>query len=383
MIIKNPRAGKFLNWRHCHTGLPLLASWMRKAQQTFNHLRGWRAGNTYVASYIGRPDEAVNGDPSNRTVSTYYVITGFPVPNDAPPPNRKIRIRAREWKWGFGDPNPLLETWEWYADAADGAAQVTKIYTCTPETWTVNDDYTDAPGGPVRMFTGTVVPVATGTNDGFRMSLLTVENVMMADLSFWALPLSEDLTADNAIVTEADVTAGEPVLGYKIGGEDRSVGALAHYMDSGDSMIHATRRALIGHCYPIGAFAAGTGDWVALRAESLTGSLNASTYKVTPRNLDNGTGDITCDVALCVTMDVDTQIRLTAETSGDKWEYTSGGDAAALITTSDGTSASGGAGTGLQIDPAGDYIRVDVKGATESDEVLIHTISLWEPRSAR
>jgi len=376
--IKNPPDGKFLNWRHCQTGEPALAAWARKAQQTFNHLRSWRTGADYVACYIGRPDEDTNGDPTNGTTSRYHVITAFPVRADAG--DQDLLIRAQLWRWGFDDggtpASPLLETWDFYKDATDVAPDVSKGY-ATETTAVTNDGYTDAPHGDVRRILVHVAPVSTATDEGFRMSRLDVENAMVANLSIWAVPTSSVLDLDQAIVRESDIAAGRAIMGFADGATDqKSLGALTHYIDSGDSVIHASRRCLFQQCYPIGAWAEDTAAYAHIRAESVTGGANGSTYKVKPRNLNSGVGSIVADIALCLTASDGAKIRLTS--SVDSWVYTSGGDTDALITSEDGVSPN--ATNGILIAPGGDYIQVETLTGAGKD-LLLQTISLWEPNS--
>ena len=375
--ITNPHFVQAINERLCRTGMPVRGDVLAKAWYTVQCLRNWRMGD-FVANYFGRDSESDNGDPTAGTTSSYYIITGFPV--RASGGAHKLGVVARLWKRGFdtggGTPLPQTELWEWYKDKADASGDT--LYSApTPTTAATGSSiqYTD---GATREFFVDVTP--TTSNDGFRASKLTSAYALVHSLGVFGAPAALDLDEDQAIVTLSDIAPGQTVRGYD-GGVGDSLGALVHYTNSGaaDSAVACSRRCLLQTPYPIGAWADGTTSWTPIRQDSVSSApQSAQTYKVKPRKLAEGaTADLDCDVALVITADAGAQIRLSSATAGDTWTYTCGTDAAKLVTTGAGTGA---AGSGLAIDPDGDYVTVETLCGT-GKTLQLHAVSLWEPTS--
>lgn len=389
MTIKNQDTGLFSNWLQCHTGAPAPNLWAITAARAQLYLRCYHAGSGYVASYIGRPDHSVNGDADSGTTAEFHIITGFPVREDSE--DRRLIVLAQLWKMGFDDggapAGPVREAWRFYADHTDGGGS---------EAWTkdlgytyfsgvtTDDDYSSGyPNGPLRIFEAWVAPVATTTDDGFRMSRLEADYATVAVLNVVPVPSAENVSHEMALVSAGDVAVGEPICGYDTGAAaDRSLGFLARRIDSGDSCVHETRRCLFQTCYPLGAYGEGSTSDTHFRRENISGSGVGMSYKVNPRNLDGGSGDIHCQPAICLTATAGTVIKMNSLSAGDTWVYTvpGGGVSKALITPSDGANA--GANPWLDIAPGGDYITIthdtDVGGTA-----ALHTASLWEPTSRR
>jgi hypothetical protein len=105
---------------------------------------------------------------------------------------------------------------------------------------------------------------------------------------------------------------------------------------------------------------------------------------VKPRNLSGTTGTVECLPALVVTdltSATGARIRMTALTTGSWWQYElQGGESASLITpSSTGTTTYPNTGeAGLLVDRAGELIEIVVEVANPGDELLVHTVSLWE-----
>lgn len=380
MTIKTPHTGALCDYRLCYTGDPACASMGQSAVQTFHHLLHWRQHETF-ATYIGRPDEDVNGHLSSgaagsENVGTFYVISAF-VPATGVT-QREIVIVARRWQRGYADGS---EIWEWYDDAAGGVTE-TLMDTAAMASASVTDDtWGEAPTGSTSIWRVPVTPVASSTDDGFRLSKLTCTRVLPALVQFSASPSLPTLTTAQAYIRSSDCQIGQTLRG-KNSTDDGTIGALVHRTNNTTSgLIQATRRALFNTPYILGCYQnnSTTDD---LRED---GDGNPYYYRIRPRNLDGGTATISCLPALCVTADEDASITLTSYStiggaSVGTWTYTvpAGGVTAALVTASDGTPS-----TGLACPVGVGYVRVQARtnfGAL-GQTLYLHTVSLWEPLS--
>lgn len=372
MTITNPRTGAFANYQQTYTGDPARFAFGQALQQSFLHLRYWRASET-IATYIGRPDENVNGYLSNgaagsEDVGTFYIISAYP-PTVATQ-DRQLLIMVRRWLKGYADGT---ESWTWY-NTIGGAADALFSQPAVSSAVT-DDDYDVLPNGNFSSWLVDVTP--TTNDDGFKMSSLECTRVLPAVVQVCAAPGMSTVDATDAICRPYTFGAGQTLRGYDTTAGD-SVGALAHYTNNAtDGVIQTTRRCLFQTPYILGAYQENTAE-TDLRKDS---GGNPYYYRVLPRNLDGGAGDITCDVALCLTADAGVVVKLVSyETVGgaakDTWTYTvpGGGVAAALITTSDGSA-------GLDISSgAANYVRV-LANTSGALTCRLHTVSLWEPRT--
>jgi len=366
--ITNPRVGKFINWQCAYGGeLAQSSAFGAPVVSTFNHLRQWRAGE-YIASYSGRCNLAINGNSSNE----FHIITRFP--EQAGGGDVPLIITAKKWQLGYGAVN---EVWEWYKDYTDIAADST-LYTSPATLNTVTDDTANSKAhGASREFAADVEPVDIATNDGFRCSRLDVDNAMLHRLNVFGCPLAATLDEDEAVVSNLDVSAGQPLRGYVDGTDDGTVGAVAHYIDAEDSCIHNTARCLFQTPYAKGVHLNDEAILIPIRSD-VNGV--AMTYKVKPRNLTGGATDIACDIALVISGDEEAAVKFISNTAVDSSTITipAGGYAnPTLITTSHAACE----GT-LNIDPDGDYIEIQALSGAGND-IYIHTVSLWEPYKNR
>ncbi len=365
MTIKTPTVGKFINWKSALVGEPAMSSaFGAPLVHTFNHLRQFRAGE-YVASYSGRCNHLINGNDANK----FHIITRFPVQSGAG--DVPVIITAKNWKRGYAAGN---ETWEWYKDYGDGAADSTPYSSGAVSASVANDTADSHANGAGNEFAVDVTPVAIGTADGFRCSRLDVTNAMIHRLNVFGCPVDPDIDADEAVVRLASVSVGRPLRGYVHGTDDGTIGALIHFTDDDgtngtDSVIHNTCRPLFNTPYALGVHLNDEAAYIPIRSDSAD---NSMTYKVKARNLTGAVGDISCDVAVVISGDAGARIRMSSTTAADNTVYTlGGGDAAPILkTTSDFTGT-------LDIDPAGDEITIEALSGAGND-IYIHTVSLWE-----
>ncbi|MHC4575496.1 MAG: hypothetical protein ACYS76_15455, partial [Planctomycetota bacterium] len=215
----------------------------------------------------------------------------------------------------------------------------------------------------------------TASNEGFRVSKLTCTYCYFAALSIATAPQTTLDDDQGYFVTPNKFVPYEALRGGTNGALGDSVGRLAWGQENGDATVQSTARCFFQTTYPTGGFVGSGGALASFQDDS---SGNDLLYKVKPRNLQESAADIETDIAIVVDTiaDGDT-IVLTASTSGDTWTYTNSGGIAStptLITTTNGTGASLGAGRGLEVDPAGDTVKVQAQGA----DVHVRTLSLWE-----
>lgn len=360
MTIKNPPVGKFVNWQRAYGGE--LASSAKLGQPlvaAFNHLRQFRAGE-YIASYSGRVNPAINGNGA----SEFHIITRFPVQSGAG--DVPLIITQKNWKRGYAAGN---ETIAWFKDYTDGAADVTLYDSPAEPITTTNDTANSKPHGKKSEWAVDVEP--TAANDGFRCSRLDIDNALIHRLNVFGCPATPDLDADEAVVSSATVSSGDVLRGYVHGTDDGTIGALVHYLDAEDSVIHNTCRALLNTPYALGVHLNNEAAYIPIRSD---GAVNSMTYMVKARNLTGAAGDIACDPAIVISGDAAARIRMSSTTAADNVVYTIPGGGLAnptLKTTAD-------FGDTLNIDPAGDTITIEALSGAGND-VYIQAVSLWEP----
>jgi len=375
MTITNPPVGKFINWHTALTGDPAMsAQFGAPLVKTFNHLRRYRAME-YIASYSGRCDHTLNGNDANE----FHVISRFPV--RASGDDAQAIITAKLWRRGYAAGN---ETWEWYKDYTDGAADDT-LYSAGAVSNTVTEDAGIMHAhGPGYEFAVDIEPQAINTDDGFRCSRLDVSNAMIHRLNVFGCPHDPTLEAGEALVSLSDVSVGRVLQGWDEGNDDGTIGTLCHYMDGDsseqvtgtDSVIHNTSRALFNTAYALGVYQTG----VAAPGESLRQDSDggAQTYRVKPRNL-TGSGDkVPCDPAIIVYGGAGCVVTFSSSVAVDSVSYTiPGGGLAAptLVTVSDFTGQ-------LEIDDELDYVTVSGTSAG-GIELYVQAVSLWEPHQYR
>ncbi len=376
-VYKNPRKAPLVNPQQCYTGSPASSPNLGASmQQAFTHLRNWRSGE-FIAHYAGRPDEAVNGNATAGTTSSYYIITGFPAKHDTSDPDRNLIAIVQNWEKGYS--GAVNEAWKWYKTAG-GALTQTLWDEYAHGTGVTDDTKNVKPSGTAHHFGSEGKPMLvtpTASNDGFQVSKLTSDYALTASLVVFSAPVEDSLELEQIVAPLGNFYPGETLRGYD-GDEGRSVGAVAHLIDAGDSVVHNTRRVMFQTCYPLGCRNTGTAGWVSVRADSAT---NPYTYRVKPSNLNAGTSLVDCLPALVITADSGAEIRYIDTTSGENWTYTSAGDSAALIHASDGVSSRAGY-VGMPV-TATAYSEIEVQITGNTKDVTIHTASLWGPSTGR
>ena len=375
MTIKNPPVGKFINWHTALVGEPAMSAALgAPLVKTFNHLRRYRAME-YIASYSGRYEVAINGNDANE----FHIISRFPV--RASSDDATAIITAKNWRRGYAAGS---ETWEWYKDYTDGAADAT-LYSSGAVSNSVTDDGVNShASGRGSEFAVDIEPQAINVDDGFRCSRLDVANAMIHRLNVFGCPAEPDLAADEALLGLADISVGRVLQGYdETNTNAGTIGTLCHYMDGDssdavtgtDSVIHNTSRALFNTCYAKGVHLNDEAALISIRQDS---DGDAQTYKVKPRNLTGGVTDVECDIAIMVWGDAGAGVQMVSSTAGDSSKYTIPGGGLAtptLVTTADFTGAT--YTHKLGVDPAGDYITINALSGAGND-VYINTVSLWE-----
>lgn len=343
--------------------------------QSFLHERNWR-GIEYVAGYIGRPDTKVNGNGASQ----FHIITGSPVKADTGDPTRKLHFRLENWR--TTDFGAASESNTWY-DTIGGASV---SLTTAAKVAGTSDAWVDGANGNKYDYLVNYTPVGTGVDDGFKLHRLDATNQLVKTLAAWEEPEAGTVSSSEGIVSMTNFGVNQPINGYDVSASDPgTMGAIAYYQQTGDSVMHNTRRCIHQICYAMSAYTEAT-SWTHVRQD---GDGNPYNQLIKPRWL-NGEERI-CEIALCATIVVpeagDAGIRISSVTAGDVWTYTTSSTLATptLITTSDGTSTDNGAGGGLSVAVSDDNEFSDSftleAYADAGGSVKIHTVSLWEPHS--
>ncbi len=357
-VIINPRQGPFVNRELAFGGEVALSSLGRNLIKAFNHLRQFRAGE-YIASYNGRVNPAINGN----NLSRFHIITRFPVQSEAD--DVQIVITQKNWLIGYAAVN---EKTEW-SKVFGGGVTETPYDALAPPIAVANDTSSSKPHGAYHEYEMTLTPVAIGVADGFRCSRLDITNAVVHQLNVFGCPIEPNLDADEAVVSLSDAAVGRVLQGYVDGVDDGTVGALVHYLDADDSVVHNTCRPLLNTPYALGVHLNNEAALIPIRRD---GNNNAMTYKVKPRNLTGAAGDVACDPAIVAWGDAAAEIQFVT-TVGNSTKYTIPGGGLAvptLITTTDFTGK-------LDVDPDGDFITINALSGAGND-VYINAVSLWE-----
>ncbi len=353
----NPARGKFANPQYCYTFTPARGALHgNQVWASFQHLRNWLSGQ-FVGAYSGRNVLAMNGNGN----ADFYVITGFPVKVDTTNPTRDLFIHLKNFQHTSLSGN---ESITWY-DTIGGSSDT--LFPASPVTDAVDDSWN--PTGREHSLSASVTPVATSTNNGFKMSLLDCNGVFPSRFLVCGAPTGPTITNDQAITGQGQFSGGAPLKGIDASTTPDNfgtVGAIAYYQNTGDSAVHNTRSCLFQVCYPMGNFAENTTSFSSSREDDAG---NDTTYKLTPReNLISG-ADLSCDVAMCITGDDGVQVKLSCATSGDSYTYTLSGAHTADLVTAAGV---------LDVNISGDKMKIET--LTENGKsVVLHTVSVWEP----
>ncbi|MCP4569203.1 MAG: hypothetical protein GY841_16635 [FCB group bacterium] len=325
----------------------------------------------YLGDYSGRPELDHNGNGA----CVFYPITCSNEKENSG--YRYLGIVARCWDYDFsGAGATWTASWNWYKDKGDGAATTdSPPYVLTP-TVAGNDTYGDTANGPV-----VIIPrlgySPTTSNDGFRASKFLMNKYLPAAVGFFSVPTGDMEQSTTTEQEEQYVRASNFAVGSTLRGFDttagNSIGRIINgQMDVVNGLGSNTRRCLFQTVYPIGVYNAfADGAFYHIRQDS---SGNPMSYAVKPRDIYGSSADIPCLPAMVVTCSDACQVKFSSVTAGDTWTWTaSGAKTAELITPTDGSTSS------LDVDPAGDTITIEAIADKATQEILHHSVGLWEP----
>jgi hypothetical protein len=329
-----------------------------------NYLRNW-LNQGMIARYSGRADTTVNGNPTT-SANSIYVFTRYPIRPDGTSTQR-VGISASFWAKNFGGGVTALtsRTFEWYDDYTDGTPDTTYLSVLGS---IAND--TVIKTGPDNQFYGNVTPQSLATNEGFRLSKLTITWCYLAALSVYTLPADEITNANMYHMRPKNFVAFEAARGSTNADPGNSFGRLWWNLENGEPVVKSSSLCLFQTPYPLGAFVGSAGSYAPFQADQFG---NPVRYRVRPRNLTGAT-TVQTDIACVVnTMTAGDRLQFASVTAGDTWTYTAPANITTptIITTASGT---GVAGAGLALSATGDEVTVKAQGA----DVHANTFSLWE-----
>jgi hypothetical protein len=340
----------------CCTGVVPPSDIGELLQRNYQNLRAWR-GNGMIADYSGRASKTINGNPGSGVYSDFYIVTRSPIRADSS--DCHLGVSLIFWHDGTWSGTRNVR---WYKDFA-GA-----------QTWQITPAIASIAGVSAQ----TQLPqhrlellceyAPTASNEGFRVSKLSIEYGYMASVTAYTLPEPELTDAQGYYAVPANFSTYESLRGGPNSGVGTSVGRLAWGLEQGDSVVQATSRCMFQTCYPLGCYY-GTASYGSFREDNNGNDLE---YKVYPRNIGGSAGDVYGDVAIMVdAMASGDKIRLSSITAAATWEYTAPGaiSTPTLITSGDGDTAAG-----LAIDAAGDTVKIEGNGT----DTHVQTFSLWE-----
>lgn len=237
-------------------------------QKIWSYLTQWHA-NSIAFQYTGPPDPEINGaiywadvdgDPIHRQgyifKSEFYVI--FKTANKKDDGTRKLGMTFIGWNTRevcpINDETLQDPYMKWTPDYLLPLA-FEEIINQPASNENDNATYGDE-AGPSYTFH----EARPGTfrynpnNGGYRCGILTVEQIMVANLMIWETP-SLKFSDDNAECTPSDVSRGEIIRGYNTT-DMASFGGLIHMMGTGEDDQHSsientTRRTLFQWGHPV------------------------------------------------------------------------------------------------------------------------------------
>lgn len=206
----------------------------------------------------------------------------------------------------------------------------------------------------------------------FTVGFLGVERICVAALSIWTAP-DRYPTDTEMRVLGTDLHPGRAVRGYTGTGQ-ASIGDLEYMAGYGGALYNVddvernTRKCLLQSGHPLGLSTQQYASYYNIRGG------NASYFNVYPRNLrglatGNNVSTIPALYGWCqgAAEGNEAYVKYTALTSGDTWEYTISSDTPALWTDANR----------LEVDAAGDKIKIEVK-APDGGWMVIGAYSDWE-----
>lgn len=356
-----------------------------------SHLHAFVAGNGATltkdtsAYHTGSQSLKVAYSGTSDPYAKFPIIPGTP---DTGALTLGARYRVQCFAAGDGTANPVIKN-------ADGTTLATGT---SSTTFQGLGDYFISNGDHIRLMADTsgagycnfddIVITEVGnfgyTPDGdgeFGVGFLRTYRIMVAALSVWTMP-DEILTEDQEYIHMKDFRAGKAIRGYT-GSGTPSFGDIGMELGYGDDIASGnydlddiernTRRCFFQHVHPLGVYGDNSDDYYNVQGNIDKDSTAQSWLPVVPRNLSGGTADVPSHPAAYVEVygasgGDPAYLRYEAETSGDTWTATITSNGEQLVTDSSDV---------LELDPAGDRVRILYK-APSSGSVTCKNLALFE-----
>jgi hypothetical protein len=321
-----------------------------------------------IVSYVGYPERYVNGAYEDADCN-HYIIYCNPTRQDGV--DRQL--------YGLYIPYEIDETQlvahsekyiNWYPDYTSGTNAT--LFTRPSSVWGSDATIAKRAKGCIELQTGFTYP-GCPCPSLFGAGKLTTYNLLPAALGVFEWPTS--LTEEQLAVYQRDVDSGQIIRGYEAN-EAQSLGMLAHMTGDGTHLTEyverMTRRCLFQFPHPVGIYiAGGEGGF----SGNIFGARGV-TLKTRTRNLcGDSAGVQACFPALVYSLGEEgCSITYTSAATTDTWTYNQTAWQASphLVGSVDDTVDT----LDTHID-GDDYITISAV-VPAGEELLIHTVSLWE-----
>jgi hypothetical protein len=370
------------------------------SKDTSIYYRGSQSLN--LAATVGTLARYFTSFSPGLTVTNEYRITGYARSDGKSVPylaqdtaNSTLWVGNNSQTWQFFDVNfTAVQTAINLLGGAETRGQAVnsngteQVWFDNVEVWEVDHDYTgwrldDKKSKRIVLGNGATsdnffyVPPSDG---GFCVGKLTTKNIQTATLGIWSTP-DTDLTLEQKVISERELLPKTSILGYGPSTEPQDIGSIYNLIgftgnDYEDGVEQMTRLCLFQWGHPVGYYATGS--------LSQTSFIGGMPIKISPRNLTGGTGTDTVNVDMAFVITTNgaaggSSIQITfssgASSPASDRVFTFTSDVTTtLLTTADEDTASA-----LPVYAIGDDVSViiDFNGAG-TQEVTIHTVSLWE-----
>jgi hypothetical protein len=357
---------QYLDRRRCYTAFPpLSANTGRPLQRAWSHLSQWKERESVFLAN-GVPDSSIMLDASHD--GYLHIPMRPPDPTDAPAHERQYGVHIWEWPKDWAVTGDVR-----YADLIPDYVNfplVTQNILSYPEATYTAATYGDEAVLFAKRYNDMMIPSNSG---GWWHAAIRLHKVIMAACSIAPFPPPPPLIPGQEQCQSSEFGVGRVIRGHDAGVCEGSLGTITRLIGDGagtdEDAECLTRRLLFSWAHPVGL-------WYDTMSASVV--IWNEIPRVLTRNLRGLVGhQHVVEPVVVVTGDEGVVFGWVNPTNATTWTHTipAGGYAVPTMVT----PAMGDVGSNLTItDGTETLLTFGATGPTDAEEVLFHTVQLWE-----